>query len=77
MDNHDEALDPNKNYSAQEVKDMLDALKAKHEQDSIERINKLMESEITELLDKRLLVNQDHHLPGPPPRHNPARSRAA
>jgi hypothetical protein len=31
MVNPEEELDPNKNYSAQEVKDMLDAQKAKHE----------------------------------------------
>jgi hypothetical protein len=57
MDDHGEALDPSKNYSAQQVKDILDAQKAKHEQDIIERINKLMESKLTEMLDKWFTVS--------------------
>jgi hypothetical protein len=54
MVNPEEELDPNKNYSAQEAKDMLDAQKAKHEQDSLERMNNLRESKFAEMLDKRL-----------------------
>jgi hypothetical protein len=54
MDNQDEDLDPNKNYSTQEVKEMLDAQKEKHDQDIVERIDKLMEIKFMEMLDKRL-----------------------
>jgi hypothetical protein len=54
MVNPEEELNPNKNYSAQEVKDMLDAQKAKHEQDSLEGMNNLMESKFAKMFDKRL-----------------------
>ena len=54
MGKPEEVLDPNKTYSAQEVKDMLATQKAEHEQETNERMTKLMESKFAEMFDKRL-----------------------
>ena len=70
MGKPEEVLDPNKTYSTQEVKDMLAAQKVEHEQETIERMTKHMESKFVEMFDKRLpagaiVVSSPTKLPAP------------